>query len=142
MGDEMTGTTSSESASTGELVSRAAAQISTLVRDELALARAEMMEKGKRAGMGGGLLGGAAVFALYGLGLVLALFVVLLDLVWPLWLAVLVVALVVFLVAAAAAYVGRAQLKRAVPPLPSEAVAGVSQDLDVVKHAFQNGGNE
>ena len=70
-------------ASTADLVGRAATQISTLVRDELALARAEMVEKGKRAGIGGGLLGGAAMLALYGLGLFLVLLVVLLDLVWP-----------------------------------------------------------
>jgi uncharacterized membrane protein YqjE len=69
--------------STSELVGQAAAQISTLVRDELALAKTELAEKGKRAGLGGGLFGGAAVLALYGLGLLLALAVVLLDLVWP-----------------------------------------------------------
>ena len=68
-------------ASTSELVSRASAQISTLIRDELALAKAELTEKGKRAGLGGGLFGGAAVLGAYGLGLLLILFVVLLDLV-------------------------------------------------------------
>jgi hypothetical protein len=55
---------SSGAASTSDLVSQAAAQISTLVRDELALAKAELAEKGKRAGLGGGLLGGAAALAL------------------------------------------------------------------------------
>jgi len=51
-------------ASTSELVSQAAVQISTLVRDELALAKIELTEKGKRAGLGGGLFGGAAVLGL------------------------------------------------------------------------------
>ena len=56
-------------ASTSELVSQAAAQISTLVRDELTLAKLELTEKGKRAGVGGGLFGAAASLALYGVGL-------------------------------------------------------------------------
>src|SRR4051794_31913998 len=88
---------------TPDLVSQATAQVSTLVRDELALAKLELAEKGKRAGLGGGLLGGAAVLALYGLGLLLTLAVVLLDLAWPLWLAVLVVMVVAFLAAGVAA---------------------------------------
>lgn len=126
-------------ASTGELVSRATEQISRLVREELALARVEMVEKGKRAGIGGGLLGGAGLFALYGLGLALALCVVALDIALPLWLAVLIVMVLVFVVVGVAALLGRTQLKRATPPLPKEAVDGISSDLGVVKTALQNG---
>jgi Flp pilus assembly protein TadB len=138
-GDTMASTSSADSASTGELVNRATEQISRLVREELALARVEMVQKGKRAGIGGGLLGGATVFALYGLGLLFALCVVLLHLVWSVWLSVLVVMLVVFAIAGVAALLGRAQLKRAVPPVPKEAVGGLSEDVDVVKTAIQNG---
>jgi len=126
-------------APTGELVNRAAAQISTLVRDELALAKTELVAKGKRAGIGGGLFGGAGGLAFYGLGLLLALAVVALDLVWPLWLAVLVVAVVVFAAAAVAALLGRAQLRKATPPMPTEAVEGVSSDVQTVKNAVQEG---
>src|SRR3954452_15136717 len=104
-------------ASASELVNQAAAQISTLVRDELALAKLEMTEKGKRAGLGGGLVGGAAVLGLYGLGLLLTLAVVLLDLAWPLWLAVLVVMVVVFAAAGVAALLGKKELKSAAPPV-------------------------
>jgi uncharacterized membrane protein YqjE len=126
-------------ASTAQLVQRAAEQISTLVRDELALAKAELAEKGKRAGVGGGLLGGAAVLGWFGLGLALTLAVVLLDLAWPLWVAVLVVMLVVFAAAAVAGLLGARQLKRAVPPLPQQAVAGVQADVDAVKTAVREG---
>src|SRR4051812_49555301 len=59
-----------QDASAGELVGQAAEQISRLVRDELALAKAEMTEKGKRAGVGAGLLGSGGVGALYGLAAV------------------------------------------------------------------------
>jgi uncharacterized membrane protein YqjE len=125
--------------STSDLVSQAAAQISTLVRDELALAKTELAEKGKRAGLGGGLFGGAAVLALYGLGLLLALAVVLLDLVWPLWLAVLAVTVVVFAAAGVAALIGKQQLKSAAPPVPSDAIAGVEADVQTVKTAVREG---
>ncbi len=128
-----------QSASTADLISQASQQISTLVRDELALAKAELAEKGKRAGMGGGLLGGAGVLSLYGLGLLIALAVVALAIVWPAWLAVLVVTVVVFAVAALAALVGRRQLQRAVPPVPAEAAAGFAADVEALKSAMKEG---
>src|SRR3954471_6784313 len=126
-------------ASASELVNQAAAQISTLVRDELALAKLELTEKGKRAGVGGGLFGGAAVLGLYGLGLLLALAVVLLDLAWPLWLALLVGTIVVFAAAAVAAVLGRRKLKEATPPVPTEAIAGVEADVATLKTAARRG---
>jgi predicted lipid-binding transport protein (Tim44 family) len=128
-----------QSTSTADLVSQASAQISTLVRDELALAKAELAEKGKRAGFGGGLLGGAGVLSMYGLGLLIALAVVALDLVLPTWLAVLVVMVLVFAIAAIAALIGRAQLQRAVPATPKEAVAGLTADVETVKTAVKEG---
>jgi hypothetical protein len=126
-------------ASTADLISRATDQLSTLVRDELALARTELVTKGKRAGLGGGLLGAAGALALYGLGLLLALAVVLLHLVWPAWLAILVVTVVVLAVAGAAALAGRAQLRRAVPPVPTLAGEGVAADVQTVKDAVREG---
>jgi uncharacterized membrane protein YqjE len=128
-----------EDQSTSDLVSQAIAEVSTLVRDELALAKLELAEKGKRAGLGGGLFGGAAVLAGYGLGLLLTLAVVLLDLLWPLWLAVLVVLVVVFLAAGVATLIGRRQLKSATPPVPSDAIAGVEADVRTVKTAVREG---
>jgi Putative Actinobacterial Holin-X, holin superfamily III len=125
--------------STPDLVSQATAQVSTLVRDELALAKLELAEKGKRAGLGGGLFGGAAVLALYGPGLLLTLAVVALDLVWPLWLAVLVVMVVAFLAAGVAALIGRQKLKAATPPVPSDTIASVEADVQTVKTAVRNG---
>jgi hypothetical protein len=125
--------------STSDLVSQAASQISILVRDELALAKAELVTKGKRAGIGGGLFGGAAVFALYGLGLVFALAVVALDLVLALWLAVLIVAAAVFAIAGIAALLGKREITAATPPMPSEATAGLTADVQTVRTAVQEG---
>src|SRR5689334_12711164 len=126
-------------ASTPDLVNQAAAQISTLVRDELTLAKLELAEKGKRAGVGGGLFGGAAVLGLYGLGLLLVLAVVLLDLIWPLWLAVLVVMVVVLAAAGVAALLGKKKLQAATPPLPQDAIAGTQADVRTVKNAVREG---
>jgi uncharacterized membrane protein YqjE len=131
--------TNESNPSTADLVSQAAAQISTLVRDELALAKAELTEKGKRAGVGGGLFGGAGVLALYGVGLLLALAVVLLDLAWPLWLAILVVMVVVFAAAGVAAMLGKKQLAKAAPPLPRAAMDSVETDIQTLKTAAQRG---
>jgi uncharacterized membrane protein YqjE len=128
-----------EAASTSDLVSQAASQISTLVRDELALAKLELAEKGKRAGLGGGLFGGAAVLALYGLGLLLTLAVVLLDMVWALWLAVLVVMVIVFAAAGAVALLGKQKLTAAMPLSPSTTIASVGDDVDAVKNAVREG---
>ncbi|GIE28532.1 membrane protein [Actinoplanes italicus] len=125
--------------STADLVSQAAAQISTLVRDELALAKAELAEKGKRAGVGGGLFGGAAVLAWFGLGLLVTLAVVVLDLVWPLWLSILVVMIVVFATAGVAALLGKKQLSQANPPVPEGAIASVEADIETVKSAAHRG---
>ncbi|WP_229070159.1 phage holin family protein [Actinoplanes sp. DH11] len=129
----------STGASTADLVSQAAAQISTLVRDELTLAKLELTEKGKRAGVGGGLFGGAAVLGLYGLGLFLTLAVVLLDMAWPLWLAVLVVMVVVFAAAGIAALIGKSKLQAAAPPVPKDAIAGVEADVQTIKTAAREG---
>jgi uncharacterized membrane protein YqjE len=126
-------------ASTGELVSRLAEQVSTLVRDELALARDEMLEKGKRAGTGAGLLGAAGVLALYGVGVLFVAAVLLLDLVWPAWVAAIVVTVVTFAIAGVLALAGKKQVTQAVPPVPTSAARSAAADVDAVKHAIREG---
>ena len=119
-----------------ELVERLTAEVRTLVRDELELARREMSAKAKRAGLGAGLVGGAGVFALYG---VAALFVTIgaaLALVLPAWTAALVTTAAILLVAGVAALVGRAQVKQAVPAEPLEAMASGRRDVEAVKDAI------
>jgi hypothetical protein len=125
--------------STGELVTQLSEQVSTLVRDELALAKAEMTEKGKRAGTGVGLLGGGGVLVLYGVGGLLATAVLALDLVWPAWLAALVVTVVVFAVAGVLALVGRGEVRRAAPPVPERAKENVQADVETVRSAVREG---
>ncbi|GAA3383771.1 phage holin family protein [Cryptosporangium minutisporangium] len=126
-----------ESLSTGELVTRLTAQMSTLVRDELALARAELTEKGKKAGKGAGLLGGAGVLAFYGVAALLTAVIAALALALPVWAAALIVAVVLFLVAGVVALLGKKNLAKAGPPVPTEAVEGVKRDVRTVKEHAQ-----
>jgi uncharacterized membrane protein YqjE len=126
-------------ASTAQLVSQMSEQVSTLVRDELALARVEMVEKGKRAGVGAGLFGGAGVLAMYGVGALLVTIGAALATVWPTWLAALVVTVVVFVVAGVAALIGKKQVQQAVPPAPTAAVDSSKRDVAAVKTAVRDG---
>ena len=125
--------------STAELVQRATEQISRLVRDELALARVELTQKGKHAGIGIGLFGGGGVMALYGAGALVATVILLLALVMPAWLAALIVAVALFLLAGILALVGKKQVSRAVPPVPEATVRSVRADVDTVAAAVKDG---
>ncbi|MEV6633395.1 phage holin family protein [Actinoplanes sp. NPDC051470] len=124
--------------STSELVQRASEQITLLVRDELALAKAELAEKGKHAGIGIGLFGGGGVLALYGVGALIATGIIALSLVLPLWLAALIVTVVLFAVAGVLALLGKKQVTQAVPPGPEAAIESVKADVDEVKHAVKD----
>jgi uncharacterized membrane protein YqjE len=120
--------------SLGELAQRLSQDTSTLVRQELALARVEMQEKGKRFGIGGGLLGTAGLLGLYALGLLLAgIVLVLVEAGVVPWLAAVIVAVAVALVAAALALAGRQQVQEATPPTPEQAIETSKQDIDYVK---------
>ena len=124
---------------TAQLVSQLSEQVSTLVRDELTLARLEMTEKGKKAGKGAGLLGGAGVIALYGLGALFVTVGALLALVLPVWAAALIVTVVLFAVAGVAALLGKKQVSQALPPEPEAAMASGKRDVDTVKAAIREG---
>jgi MFS family permease len=119
--------------SAGELVSRISEQVSQLVRDELRLARTELKEKGKKAGLAGGLYGGAGLIALYGVAAFVAGAILGLAGPVPDWAAALIVGAVLFVVAGVAAALGRREAAQASPPLPREAVAGLKEDIQIVK---------
>src|SRR5689334_22408064 len=123
--------------STAELVQRASEQISRLVKDELTLAKAELAEKGKHAGIGIGLFGTSGVLGLYGIGAAIATLIILFDIFLPLWLAALIWTVVLFLVAGVLALIGKNQVTKAVPPEPMAAIESVKLDVDEVKQAVK-----
>ena len=122
-----------ESATTGELVSRLSTQMSTLIRDEMRLAQAEVKEKGKRAGIGVGLFGGAGLIALFGVGALVAAAIIGLATAVAAWLAAVIVGVVLLAIAGLLALTGKKEVSAATPPLPQEAISGLKSDVDTLK---------
>jgi uncharacterized membrane protein YqjE len=122
-----------EDHSVGELVHDLSQQTSQLVREEMALAKAELQEKGKHAGLGIGLFSGAGLLAFFGGACLIATAILVLSLAMPSWLAALVVTLVLFAAAGAAALVGKKQVQRATPPKPEQTIENLPRDLRAVK---------
>jgi len=123
-------------ATTGELIGQLTEQLSTLVRDEARLAQAEVTQKAKRLGVGAGLFGGAGLTAFFGLAVLISAAVLGLAQVLPGWLAALIVAVVLFVVAGVLALVGKKDVAQASPPLPTQAIAGVQADVATVKQGL------
>ncbi|NUO45519.1 MAG: phage holin family protein [Streptomyces sp.] len=119
--------------SVGELVGQATEQLSQLVRQEVALAKEELAEKGRRAGRGGGMLGAAGAIAYAGLLALAGTATAALSLTLPVWAAALVVTAVLFALAALLAAKGRTQLRRAAPPTPEETLGSVRADVEEIK---------
>lgn len=121
-----------DDASTGALIAQATEDISTLIRTEIALAKDDIAQSGKRVGIGVGLFGVAGTFALYGLGALVAAAV--LGLANPVdpWLAALIVAGSLFVVAGIAALVGKSNVSKVVQ-VPGERIESVQADVAVVK---------
>jgi uncharacterized membrane protein YqjE len=118
---------------TGELVKDLSAQVSTLVRQELELAKVELTEKGRQAGIGAGMFGGAGLFALYGVGALVTCAIIALATAVAPWLAALIVAVVLFAVAGVLALMGKARAQRAVPPVPEQTVETIKEDVRYTK---------
>jgi uncharacterized membrane protein YqjE len=123
--------------SVGELVTDLTDEVKRLVRDEMRLAVFELQRKGKKMGLGAGLFGAAGLFAFLGAGTLVAAAVLALALVVPGWLAAVLVAVALFLVAGIAALVGKKEVTQGVPPVPEEAITGVREDVDTVKQGVR-----
>jgi uncharacterized membrane protein YqjE len=119
--------------STGDLVKQLTQQVSTLVRQEVELAKVEMADKGKKAGVGIGMFGGAGVAALLGLGALTAFLILVLDLVMPAWAAALIVGVIWAAVAGVLALQGREKVKEVGTPLPEETTESVKEDVEWLK---------
>jgi hypothetical protein len=113
------GTTGTHDRSIPELLRELSQETSTLVKQELDLAKAELSQQGKRAGKGAGLLGGATVAGLGAFGALTAFLIALLaTAIDHTWLAALIVAAVYGVIAAVLALRGRDKVREATPPVP------------------------
>ena len=120
-----------------ELIRDLSTQVSTLVRQELELARLELSAKGKQAGIGAGMLGGAGVLALAGLGALVAAAILALATAVAAWLAAVIVGVALFAVAGILGLMGKSRAQRAVPPAPEQAVRSVKEDVRFTKEHVQ-----
>ncbi|MDX6645605.1 MAG: hypothetical protein QOK40_1332 [Miltoncostaeaceae bacterium] len=120
-------------AGVGELLRQLSQETSTLVRQEVALAKAELAEKGKRAGVGAGLVGAAAVLGLAALGALVAFLILVLAEAMAAWGAALIVTLALAALAGALALAGKKKIQQATPPVPEQAVESVKEDVELVK---------
>jgi uncharacterized membrane protein YqjE len=119
--------------SLGELLKQLSEQTTRLVHQELELAKAELTQKGKQAGMGAGLFGGAGAIGFLALAALTTCFILALDAAMPAWLAALIVAVVYGVIAAVLAMQGRKKIKQAVPPVPEQTIETVKEDVEWVK---------
>jgi uncharacterized membrane protein YqjE len=117
----------------GDLVQQLSQQTAALVRQEMRLATAELQEKGKRAGIGAGMFGGAGVVALYGVGALIAAVILLIGTALAPWLAAVIVGAVLLAVAGVLALLGRKQVDKATPPKPERAMESIQRDVAHVK---------
>ena len=127
------GQTEARERPTAELLKEFSDQATTLLRKEIALAKLEASEKGKKAAVGAGMFGGTGVFGFYAFGAVTACAILALATVVASWLAALIVGVVYAAIAGVLALRGKAQVKRASPPVPEQAVDSTKEDLEWVK---------
>ncbi|MFJ5998571.1 phage holin family protein [Streptomyces sp. NPDC092370] len=118
-----------------ELVQRASQQLTELVRGELRLAQAEMKEKAKHYGKGGGLFGGAGIVGFLMLQALVATAIAVLAVPLPVWAAALIVTAVLGAIAVVMALSGKKQVKQGAPPTPEQTIDSVKADVAEIKES-------
>ncbi len=124
-------------AALADLVKQLSEQTSRLARQEVELAKAELTAKGKRAGLGAGMFGGAAMFALYAVGALTAAAILGLSKAVAAWLAALIVTAVLAAVAGVLALTGKKEIEQATPPVPEQTTDSVKEDVQWAKSRAQ-----
>jgi hypothetical protein len=125
--------------STADLFKQLSDQTTTLVRREIDLAKAELAEKGKRAGMGAGMFGGAGLFGVGAFAALTTCLIAALATGMALWLAALIVTVVYAAIAAALALTGRGKVQEATPPVPEQAIESTKEDVEWAKTRARSG---
>ena len=121
----------------GELVKDLSEQTSALVRQEVELAKAELTEKGKKAGIGAGMFGGAGLLGFYAFGAFTACLILAIATALPGWLAALIVTALYGAGAGLLALRGKSKVQEATPPVPEQAVDSTKRDVRYAKDRVQ-----
>jgi uncharacterized membrane protein YqjE len=125
-----------------ELLSRFADDTSTLLGQEVELAKAEIRHEVKKATTGAAMFGGAIALAMAGLGALTATAILALSEGMPAWLAALIVAVVLLAVGGVAAMMGKKRVQDISPPVPDRALEGVRADVTTVTEGLGEGRDE
>jgi lipopolysaccharide export LptBFGC system permease protein LptF len=123
--------------SLAELARQLSLQTTELARREVELAKAELGVKGKRAGIGAGMFGGAGALGLYALGALTAAIIAGIAEALPVWAAALIVAALYAAIAGVLALRGKSKVKQATPPVPEQTVQSVKEDVRYTKQRAQ-----
>jgi uncharacterized membrane protein YqjE len=116
-----------------DLVTSIPTLVTNLVTREIELVKAEMLAKIKALGIGAGLIAGAVVILLGMLGVLLTAAILALGQVMPGWLAALLVAAVLLIIAVILGLIGYSVLKKGVPPVPTESIDSIKRDYRAIK---------
>lgn len=119
----------------GELIGTLTQQLTSLVKGEVELLKAQVAEKGKSMGVGIGLFVGAGLMAFFAAAVLITTVILALSNVLPAWLAALIVGVALLLLAGILAFIGKKQLDKAGEVKP-DAVANIKQDIEIVKDGF------
>jgi len=122
-----------------DLVKQLTEQTKTLARQEIELAKAELTEKGKKAGIGAGMFGGAGLFGFFAFAALTACLVLALATAMEPWLAALIVAALYGAIAGVLALSGSKQVQGATPAVPEQTVETVKEDVEWTKQRAQAG---
>jgi uncharacterized membrane protein YqjE len=125
--------------STGDLLKELSDHTTTLVKQEIDLAKAELSEKGKKAGKGAGMFGGAGLFGVFSFAALTTCIIAALESPLNLWLAALIVAVVYAVIAGVLALQGRNKVQEAGPPVPEQATESVKEDVEWAKTRAKSG---
>jgi uncharacterized membrane protein YqjE len=130
---ERTSSNAQSDKSLSDLTRQLSEQTTALVRQEVELAKAELREKGKSAGLGAGMFGGAGLLGLYALGALTACLILALAIVMDAWLAALIVALGYGAIAGMLALTGKKKVEEGTPPVPEQAIDSTKEDVQWTK---------
>jgi uncharacterized membrane protein YqjE len=116
-----------------QLITEIPSLVTGLIQRELDLVKAEMIAKAKALGIGAGLIAGAVIVLLGMIGVLLTAAILGLSEVMPGWLAALLVAAVLLIIAAILGLIGYRTLKKGIPPVPTKTIDSLQRDLRAIK---------
>ena len=122
-----------------ELIADIPTLVTDLVQREIELVKTEVVTKLKALGIGAGVIAGAVLVLLAMLGVLLTAAILALSQVMPGWLAALLVAAFLFIIAVILGAIGYRILKKGIPPLPTESIDSIKRDIRAIKGIGKRG---